>query len=654
EILGTAADQVLVALQRTELFDQISRGKQEWESTFEDLSDGIFIFDGDGRLRRVNSAAAALEGAQPADLIGTPCCELLKGISGDTCRVGAVLRTGKSVTFELLHGRLSRSLLVTVSRVKGGHVDGTAQAGAVCIVRDLSELRAAQAVAREQRGFLAKLIEHANDGIAAIAPDGKFIWFNEQTARMSGYTREELFAADSKRLLAEGEEETAKDRFRKALLGEAQTFELHAVKKNRENRLLMVTYTPIFDRGRVSSVLCIGRDITQERIAAGRAAQADKLRALGQLASGVAHNFNNVLAAIVGHAQLTRRDTTDERLLKRLGVIEQAALDGAQTVKRIQGFAAQHKDETFQTIDLNALVQDSANLTRARWADEAQANGIYYEVELELQSLPLTKGSPSELREVFVNIILNALDAMPQGGRLVMKTEAVDGTLKLSFSDTGVGMSRPISQRVFEPFFSTKGTSGMGLGLAVSYSIVERHGGLIEASSNPGRGSTFTVTIPITIAEYKGNGSSGRRMVQAADILVVDDDQPVREALVGMLISAGHRALPAAGGAEALRRLESGPFDLMLTDLSMPGMDGLAVANEVRRRWPNIKIALVTGYVVPAKIESGHELIDAVMVKPVRLDDLISKVDELLTDQSQRGVRQTANESPLERPATTT
>ncbi|HEY6328585.1 MAG TPA: PAS domain-containing protein [Blastocatellia bacterium] len=643
EILRTAADQVLVALQRTELFEQVSLGKQDWEATFEALSDGVFIFDGNKKLRRVNSAGAQLEGAPSGDLIGREFCALLQesdGDDGDACRVGPVIATGAPVTFELTHRRLSRPLLVTVSRVRDEEAASAAgRDGAVCIVRDLSELRAAEAVAREQRSFLAKLIEHASDAIAAISPDGKFIWFNEQLLHLAGYTRAELFGSDSKRLLARGEEDPAMAKFKKALTGEAQTFEMRGLRKSGEIRLLLTTYTPIFDRGRVSSVLCMARDITQERVAAGRAAQADKLRALGQLASGVAHNFNNVLAAIVGHAQLTRRDVKDERLLRRLEVIEQAALDGAQTVKRIQGFAVQQKDEAFQPIDINGLVQDSANLTRARWADDAQANGLNYEVELDLQPLPLTKGSASELREVFVNIILNALDAMPQGGRLSMRTEPVDSAVKISFSDTGVGMSRPISQRIFEPFFTTKGTNGMGLGLAVSSSIIERHGGQIEAASNPGRGSVFTVSIPVTYVEYRGNGRTPRHIERAVNILVIDDDPLVRQALVEMLVSEGHKAESAAGGAEGLLKLESGGFDLLLTDLSMPEMDGLAVASDVRRRWPNIKIVLVTGYILPSQAQAHDKMIDAFLVKPVKVDDLTRTLDEVLPDQGPRVIR---------------
>ena len=369
EVMRAAADQVVVALERAELFELVSHGKIEWEATFDALNDGIFIFDRDGVLRRINEAGAAFEGADIRDLIGRRCCTLLQGIEGETCRVAQVINSGRPATFELVPGRLQRQVLVTISPLKngsgsqphGGHTAGdngnrAAPRGAVCIVRDLSELRAAEAVAREQRSFLVKLIEHANDAILAFSPEGRLVWFNEQLIKQSGYSRAELEAGDYRLFVFGDDKKTAIERFSRALEGEAQTFEMTVVRKSGENRLLLMTYTPIYDEGRVTSVLSITRDITEERVASERAAQADKLRALGQLASGVAHNFNNILAAILGHAQLIRRDCTDEALTQRMDIIEHAALDGAQTVRRIQAFGVQQTESVNEAVDLNQLV----------------------------------------------------------------------------------------------------------------------------------------------------------------------------------------------------------------------------------------------------------------------------------------------------------
>ena len=643
EVVRAAADQVVIALERAELFELVSHGKIQWEATFDALSDGIFIFDQNGILRRINQAAAAFEGSNIRDLIGRKCCTLLQGVEGETCRVAQVIESGRPATFELVPGRLSRPVLVTISplssgsRTESGDIDPLINdsderpRGAVCIVRDLSELRAAEAVAREQRSFLVKLIEHANDSILAFSPEGRLIWFNERLIGHSGYSRQELEGGDYRLFVFGDHKKIAIERFTLALAGEAQTFEMNVNRKSGDNRVLLITYTPIYDEGRVTSVLSIARDVTEERLARERAAQADKLRALGQLASGVAHNFNNILAAILGHTQLIKRDSNDERIAERMQIIEHAALDGAQTVKRIQAFGLQQNESINETVDLNQLVQDSTTLTRARWYDEAQARGLTYNVELDLQNVALVRGSGSELREVFVNIILNALDAMPQGGELTITTEAKGGMVLVSFSDNGVGMNNDVSDHVFEPFFTTKGVMGTGLGLAVSYGIIERHGGRIEVRSSLGKGTTFTITLPLGEPVREADERDQQRRPKRAKVLVVDDDHRVREALVGMLRFAGHSTDHASSGHEALAKLERDRFDLVFTDLSMPGMDGWAVASEVRRRWPEIKVVLITGYAVPrGTVDTNRELVSEVILKPIRFDDLSSTLRQVL------------------------
>ena len=646
EVIRAAADQVGIALERAELFDMVSHGKFQWEATFDALSDGIFIFDQKGVLKRINEAAAAFEGADMRELIGRRCCTLLQGVEGETCRVAQVIESGRPATFELVPGRLSRPVLVTISPLTSGSTSRNggrenagnnghhnAPRGAVCIVRDLSELRAAEAIAREQRSFLVRLIEHANDSILAFSPDGKLIWFNEQLIAQSGYTRQELEGGDYRLFVAGDQKKLATERFSRALDGQAQTFEMNVLRKSGDTRVMLITYTPIYDEGRVTSVLSIARDVTEERLARERAAQADKLRALGQLAAGVAHNFNNILAAILGHAQLIKRDCTDEALAQRMEIIEQAALDGAQTVKRIQAFGSQQNESVNEVVDINQLIQDSTTLTRARWCDEAQARGVQYEVELDLLQVPFVLGSGSELREVFVNLILNALDAMPQGGRLRIATEAKGGFVQATVTDSGVGMDSETCDHIFEPFFTTKGVGGTGLGLAVSHSIIERHRGSIEAQSNLGQGTTFRISLPTGEIDNRNVIRSAGADARPVNVLVVDDDQRVRDAVVGMLKMAGHRTDHAGSGQEALAKLERDRFDVVFTDLSMPEMDGWAVATEVHRRWPGVKVVLITGNALEPEIVDGNRgLVSEVIFKPVRFDDLSSAMSQALSN----------------------
>ena len=344
--------------------------------------------------------------------------------------------------------------------------------------------------------------------------------------------------------------------------------------------------------------------MTELRRQREHAAQADKLRALGQLASGVAHDFNNALAAILGRAQLLRRSTEcGEEFAHGLDIILTAAEDAAATVRRIRSFAHQSPAESHAGLNVQELLRDAVEITRTRWENDARARGLNYEVTVESESECelRTQGNASELREVFVNLIVNAIDAMPAGGRLGVRCRRNGGRVQMLFTDTGTGMSEEVRARIFEPFFTTKGVHGTGLGLFVSYGIVERHAGHISASSEPGCGTTFTVDLPhvedtpqTTIGEPARDDKVTRG--RALSVLVVDDEEVVRWTLAEMVEVLGHSVCTADGGRAALEALESCEFDVVFTDLSMPEMDGWEVARAVRQRSPRTRIAVVTGY----------------------------------------------------------
>jgi CheY-like chemotaxis protein len=390
--------------------------------------------------------------------------------------------------------------------------------------------------------------------------------------------------------------------------------------------------TPIRIDGRTTGVLSITRDVTEQRQERERAAQADKLRALGQLASGVAHDFNNALAAILGRAQLLRRSAAEPKLTRGLDIILTAAEDAAATVRRIRSFALQLPGDGHAEVSLLELVRDAVEITRTRWENDARARGLRYEVEVEGDPALRTRGNASELREVFVNLVVNAIDAMPGGGRLSINCLRRGERLRLLFADDGAGMVEEVRARIFEPFFTTKGVHGTGLGLFVSYGIVERHGGQISAASLPGRGATFTIDLPCAEpAPFEAAASAPREgarrtPARTLSVLVVDDEEHVRETLAEMVEELGHDVRRADGGRAALSALAEGEFDLVFTDLSMPEMDGWEVAREVRRRSPRTPIAVVTGYGRDAARTQGDAPADTVIGKPFNF----AQVEEVL------------------------
>jgi two-component system cell cycle sensor histidine kinase/response regulator CckA len=265
------------------------------------------------------------------------------------------------------------------------------------------------------------------------------------------------------------------------------------------------------------------------------------------------------------------------------------------------------------------LLRDAVEITRTRWENDARARGLSYEVAVEGDAALHTLGNASELREVFVNLVVNAIDAMPAGGRLNVNCLRRGERLRLLFADTGTGMAEEVRARIFEPFFTTKGVHGTGLGLFVSYGIVERHGGHI-----------FTIDLPHVEPAPReppaGATTAPRAPGRALSVLVVDDEEHVRETLAEMVEVLGHKVRRADGGRAALAALAEGEFDLVFTDLSMPEMDGWEVARAVRRRSPRTRIAVVTGYGRDAARTQGDAPADTVIGKPFDF----SQVEEVL------------------------
>jgi GAF domain-containing protein len=361
--------------------------------------------------------------------------------------------------------------------------------------------------------------------------------------------------------------------------------------------------------------------------------QTEKLRALGEMASGVAHDFNNILAAILGRVQLILSQTEDSTARRWLQIIERAALDGAQTVRQIQEFTRIRRDQPAETVDVNQVVRDAVEMTQTRWRDQAQSQGLEVRVAAELGPVPPVDGHPAELRQVLTNLILNAVDALPRGGTITVATRMAAGAVEVAVADTGVGMSDEVRRRIFEPFFTTKGPKGTGLGLAMVYGIVARHGGEVGVDSHEGAGSTFTIRLPLGAGRAEpGTGPLALTGNAGGRILVIDDEENVRDTLADMLRLTRHEVVVASHGAEGLEHFRAAPFDLVMTDLAMPGMSGWQVAQAAKALRPDVPVVLVTGWGVELP---GDQLrangVDRVMTKPFRIDEVKSVVVAFLS-----------------------
>lgn len=365
--------------------------------------------------------------------------------------------------------------------------------------------------------------------------------------------------------------------------------------------------------------------------------QIEKMSALGELASGVAHDFNNTLAGILGRAELMLRDKNDPKTIRGLEIIVQTARDGGKTVKRIQDFARQRRDHDFEPVAVDQLLMDVNDITRPRWKDRSQANNVHINLNLQINSDASIMGDPSELREVLVNMVFNAVDAMPKGGKLTLSAEEIDGSMEIAISDTGCGMSSEVRSRIFDPFFTTKGKAGMGLGLAVCYGIIQRHQGTIEIESTVGEGSIFRIKLPI--AEVKASIETAAecavpltlvRSPKSPSILVVDDEECVLDVLREILESEGYEVTAAKSGDEALRFFEMKSFEAVFTDVGMPGMSGWELARAIRERDQEIPVAVITGWgeSVSSK-EQETAKVDWVVTKPFSIDRISEIANEI-------------------------
>jgi signal transduction histidine kinase/ActR/RegA family two-component response regulator len=375
----------------------------------------------------------------------------------------------------------------------------------------------------------------------------------------------------------------------------------------------------------------------QERIRE-QYAQIEKLSALGELASGVAHDFNNTLAGILGRAQLLLSTSDPLKIESGLRLIIKTAKDGAKTIKRIQDFARQRRDHDFQPVSMDQLLLDVREITRPRWKNRAEAAGVHIKLELQLRSdNALVMGDESELREVLVNLVFNAVDAMPQGGTLKLSTKETGDVVEIDARDTGVGMSEEVRSRIFDPFFTTKGKTGMGLGLAVSYGIIRRHEGTIEVHSEVGRGTCFRLRLPIARGAVKTRSTSELPVIMAASpssapksILVVDDEGHVRELLRDILEKEGCRVSLAEGGHEALTLFDAARYDAVFTDLGMPGMSGWELACAVRERDEQIPLAVITGWgEAVGSNEQKAARVNWVVAKPFDTEQIIEIVRDI-------------------------
>jgi signal transduction histidine kinase len=382
------------------------------------------------------------------------------------------------------------------------------------------------------------------------------------------------------------------------------------------------------------------------------ALQQERLSALGQMASGIAHDINNAISPISLYVEslLEADPALSERARQCLPIVLRAIDDVASTVARMREFyRAREPQLVLLPADLNSLVNQVLELTRARWSDMPLQRGIVISVAPELtRELPFVMGIESEIREALTNLVFNAVDAMPSGGTLTLKTAAVDGGVYVEVRDTGVGMDEATRQRCLEPFFTTKGERGTGLGLAMVYGFVQRHGAEIQIDSVPGRGTRIRIVFPVSEALRGADAGTGMGVAAPPAklrILVIDDDLLVLDALQETLAAEGHAVFSSNDSRQGVDRFHAARgkeerFDVVVTDLGMPHLDGRGVAKSVKEASPHTPVILLTGWGQrPGADMESFPHVDRVLGKPPKAKELRAALAECCAEGALR-VRQ--------------
>ncbi len=366
----------------------------------------------------------------------------------------------------------------------------------------------------------------------------------------------------------------------------------------------------------------------------------ENIRTMGELTSGVFHDLNNVMGAILGRSQIMGRkidEIADPELAAKfrrdVELIERSAMDSGEILQRLRQLYRPGRHHTRSVVIIQEIINDAVEMIRPRWERLCQEKGVRLILRKELSEELKIMADPSELREVFTNLLLNALDAMPQGGEIGIICKRMGNQAEIVVKDTGEGISPDILEKIFEPFFTTKGDKGTGLGLPTSQRIIVSHGGEMKAVSTPGQGTSFTIYLPISEEVTLGDANKGLKASNNLPlrILIVEDKADLKEILQEMLVSYGFEVQTAESGEDAIRICARGKFDLLISDLGLPGMSGLDLISQIRAFDKKIRTILISGWEVDTSVnELMAKGVDSLMTKPFKIESILETLQNLV------------------------
>src|SRR3954469_4801580 len=608
--------------------DRLPSGSYEEGFLLDALGDGVLTTDTNDRITYANHSAAALFGRERAMLIGQQLLNLFARESGDTIRFGqSAARDGLPQVYEAeVAGRDECSVSVGAAPLYSS--DGSI--GTVLTLRDVTDVRRAHQELAKSESRYRHLFEDASDAIMTFDSLGRFTSVNDAGERISGYTREELTGRFFGPLLPLTELPRAVLEFRKALSGQPGQFESVVVRKDGERRHITITYSC---PQRSREVLCLIRDATEEKTLQQQLVQSEKMGAIGQLVSGVAHELNNPLASITAFAQLMLSDgnlNKDDRHATE--TIAGEARRAARIVHNLLTFARQHKAEKTHA-DVNQVIENTLELR----GYDLNVRGIQID-RLYADPPPSTMVDSYQLQQVILNLVTNAEQAMAgierAHHRLTVRTRTDVETVHVEIEDTGPGIPADSVERIFNPFYTTKSVGhGTGLGLSISMGIISEHGGRIWAENVAGGGARFCVDLPLVALPPTSAAAVSEPQAALArnlHVLVADDEAAIRLGLSRFLEKAGHTVVSVDSGSKALEAASHAMFDTIFLYIRMPDISGQTVFRQWQSKRPDLaeRVVFLTGDIVSEDLfqfltGTGRPFV----AKPFDLDVILQTLD---------------------------
>jgi PAS domain S-box-containing protein len=543
-----------------------------------------------------------------------------------------ILQMGQTEVYSLAENRTASGHIITCEWYHNVYQFNEKGDISVClsIGQDATERITTEKKVEKLETELEAILNATGDALVGVNNLRRITLWNPAAEKLFGWLAKEVQGREIEMLIPTDLRETQSRKFRKLLEGQKQgtgqkiTFETSALRRDGNTIPVEVTLSSAFIEGKLSG-FAVFHEITERKNTEKILVQSEKMRSLGEMASGVAHDFNNSLTTILGNIKLLKETGVDKTVAEKLNAIEKAAKQGATTISSLQGFSNTAGDTAQSDIELLALkplVEEVRNLTRFRWKDLPQKEGFTIDFTVEAEEAPALQINGSDFKEMLTNIIFNAVDAMPEGGHIHLSVEQVENNVVLTVKDNGIGLSKDDAAHIFEPYFTTKGRGHAGLGLSIANRFVERHGGSIKVESVKGAGSTIKVEFPLLTTSDPEKLTQVQKSAQPVElkILVIDDDPLVRSLLKQVLNKSGHSVMEAGNGQEGVRSFRENDIDLVITDHGMPVMNGLDTAFRIKKQKPETPVLLITGWQTET---------DATFQKPSGIDEFITKPFDL-------------------------